>query len=61
MKRLFGTLLLCGLMAASVAQAAKRAPVGNQAARKRIRKAQKKNAKSHRAAGHKARGHKGGK
>jgi len=50
MKRLFGTLLLCGFLAASVAQAAN-PPKGhpNKVAHKQAKKAKKQNAKARKA------------
>jgi len=54
-------LLLCGFFAALVVQAAtpvKRPQPGHKAVQKRIKKAQKKNAKAHKAAKRKAQPHK---
>jgi hypothetical protein len=59
MKKLFGTLLVCGLLAASVAQAAK--PAGhakaNHKAGQKARKAGK-SARAHKAGVRKAKSHK---
>ena len=51
MRRLFGTLLVCGFLAASVAQAAK-PPKGhpNKVAHKQAKKMKKQNAKARKAA-----------
>jgi hypothetical protein len=58
MKRLFGALLVCGFLAASVAQAAipPKAPKAHaKVAHKQVKKAKKQNAKARKAAkAHKA-------